>query len=584
MTAIDKFKKLFDKLTEQRGDQWLERVPAWLGNHAGTVATGTAGMIYVRTVEGQVLTVFNNVAPSEYNILVTIGRSKDQPQLWQVISRREVWDVPASSSVVHHHQQHMFLAPDMVPINRKQILALTVLVADPANFIVRMYGSVVHTATGIVKISTQDIDLSSYVVTAGAKFISIETDDDGALTVHEGTAFDAPEIGTYADIPVPAAGKYLIAFVLLYDGQSQLSNNDIRVPFPLGVIAKGSGLQIDEAAADTPADGDKFGFWDVVDDALKSITWANIKATLKTYFDAVYSALGHVHDAADVTYTPADLTDWNGSADPGDVDQALDQLAERVTDISAPSSAFPPGHLFGLTLSNNAGDATNDIDIAIGNARDSTDAQNIVLAGALTKRLDAAWAVGTNQGGLDTGSIANTTYHVWLIKRSDTGVVDVLFSTSATSPSMPTNYDYKRRLGSIVRVGGAIELFTQYDDLFLLSSPVVDVNVSNLGTSSSTYALASVPTGIIVKAVIGAFVWKVANYAAVYVRALTQTDLAAAYNTTANVYDPSNGGGNSNNLEVMTDTSAQIAARSSVTSTNLIVITRGWIDTRGRLS
>jgi len=584
MTAIDKFKKIFDKLTEQRGDQWLERIPAWLGDHAGTVATGTAGMINVRTVEGQVLIVFNNVAPSEYNILVTIGRSKDQPQLWQVISRREVWDVPASSSVVHHHQQHMFLAPDMVPIDRKQILALTVLVADPANFIVRMYGSVVHTATGIVKISTQDIDLSSYVVTAGAKFISIETDDDGALTVHEGTAFDAPEIGTYADIPVPAAGKYLIAFVLLYDGQSQLSNNDIRVPFPLGVIAKGSGLQIDEAAADTPADGDKFGFWDIVDDALKSITWANIKATLKTYFDGIYSALGHVHDAADVTYTPAVLADWDGSADPGDVDEALDQLAERVTDISAPSSAFPPGHLFGLTLSNNAGDATNDIDIAIGNARDSTDAQNIVLVGALTKRLDAAWAVGTNQGGLDTGSITNTTYHVWLIKRSDTGVVDVLFSTSATSPSMPTNYDYKRRLGSIVRVGGAIELFTQYDDLFLLSSPVVDVNVSNLGTSSSTYALASVPTGIVVKAVIGAFVWKVANYAAVYVRALTQTDLAAAYNTTANVYDPSNGGGNSNNLEVMTDTSAQIAARSNVTSTNLIVITRGWVDTRGRSS
>jgi len=331
MTAIDKFKKLFDKLTEQRGDQWLEKIPAWLGDHTGQVSTGTPGLIFVRTAEGQVLTVFNNIAPSEYNILVKIGRSKDQPHLWQVIERREVWSVPASSSVVHHHQQHMFMAPDMVPIDRKQILALTVLVSDPANFIVRVYGSVVHTATGIRKIETEDIDLSSYVVTEGAKFVSIESDDDGVLTVHEGTAFDAPEIGTYADVPVPDPGKYLIAFVLLYDGQSQLSNNDIRVPFPLGVIAKGSGLQIDEAAADTPADGDKFGFWDIVDDALKSITWANIKATLKTYFDAEYSALGHVHDAADVTYTPADLTDWTGSADPGDVDQALDQLADRVT-------------------------------------------------------------------------------------------------------------------------------------------------------------------------------------------------------------------------------------------------------------
>lgn len=39
---------------------------------------------------------------------------------------------------------------------------------------------------------------------------------------------------------------------------------------------------------------------------------------------------GGVSDAADVTYTPADVTDWNSSADPGDVDNALDQLADRV--------------------------------------------------------------------------------------------------------------------------------------------------------------------------------------------------------------------------------------------------------------
>ena len=114
------------------------------------------------------------------------------------------------------------------------------------------------------------------------------------------------------------------------------------------------------------------------------------------------------------------------------------------------SSGLPQNYITGLTLSNNATDATNDIDIAIGSARDSTNAADIVLASALVKRLDAAWAVGTNQGGLDTGSIANGTYHVWLIQRSDTGVEDVLFSTSATAPTMPANYDYKRRIGSIL--------------------------------------------------------------------------------------------------------------------------------------
>lgn len=42
------------------------------------------------------------------------------------------------------------------------------------------------------------------------------------------------------------------------------------------------------------------------------------------------SASSPAVDAANVTYTPADATDWNSSADPGDVDNALDQLADRV--------------------------------------------------------------------------------------------------------------------------------------------------------------------------------------------------------------------------------------------------------------
>lgn len=38
-------------------------------------------------------------------------------------------------------------------------------------------------------------------------------------------------------------------------------------------------------------------------------------------------------DAADITYTPLTLTDWSGSADPGNTDDALDQLADRVNTI-----------------------------------------------------------------------------------------------------------------------------------------------------------------------------------------------------------------------------------------------------------
>lgn len=47
----------------------------------------------------------------------------------------------------------------------------------------------------------------------------------------------------------------------------------------------------------------------------------------------------HGHDSADVTYTPAANTDWNSDTDPGNVDDALDQLAARVDDVEAGSIA-----------------------------------------------------------------------------------------------------------------------------------------------------------------------------------------------------------------------------------------------------
>lgn len=49
---------------------------------------------------------------------------------------------------------------------------------------------------------------------------------------------------------------------------------------------------------------------------------------------------GGIVDAADVTYTPTTVADWDGSADPGDAVDALDQLAARVTDLE---SAGPGG-------------------------------------------------------------------------------------------------------------------------------------------------------------------------------------------------------------------------------------------------
>lgn len=290
MSAIDKFVKMFNRIIDRRSDQWMERIPAQLGDFSGQVRTSTAGMINVRTTEGQQLVVFNNVAPSEADIWVTIGRSKDQPQLWQVISRREVWDVPGSPGVLYHHEQHEFPGPDTVWVNRKQILYLTALVKDAAGFIVQVYGGEIRTGNTHVIVSNQTFTLSSYVVTAGAVFVNIEANETGALLAHVGTTFGAKAIATGADIPVPVEGNIRIVTVLMYEGQAALSNDDIFVPLP--VERGGVGAQIYSATERLVInDDDLMGFYKASDGRLRSISFSNFKNNIKSYAEQLYAVI-----------------------------------------------------------------------------------------------------------------------------------------------------------------------------------------------------------------------------------------------------------------------------------------------------
>lgn len=142
-------------------------------------------------------------------------------------------------------------------------------------------------------------------------------------------------------------------------------------------------------------------------------------------------------------------------------------------------------------------DAVNDTNIAAGGCADETAAYWMEGA-AITKQLDAAWAVGTNAGGLDTGAIANADYYIWRIARSDTGVVDALYSLSSTAPTMPASYDFKRKVGWIKRVGATIVAYHTYETEgggieMTWDSPTVDVNLSNTLTTSRRTDAAKVP-------------------------------------------------------------------------------------------
>ncbi len=256
------------------------------------------------------------------------------------------------------------------------------------------------------------------------------------------------------------------------------------------------------------------------------------------------------------------------------------------------STSVVSGFLTGLTLSNNGSDAVNDIDIAVGAARDSADTMTMMLSGALTKRLDAPWAVGTNQGMRATGvAIADTTYHIFLIRRPDTGVVDIAADTSAIGANIAANtnvsYTQKRRIGSIVRAGATILAFTQVGDEFIYAVSVADISASNPGTFANTRIL-SVPLGIKVLAHIRPMLQVNAAAATTSVLLLTPFDQSDAVPTSTNATlittKQSANNFTSCALRIMTATDGSIRSRLSASdgSTGFTISTDGWTDTRGR--
>jgi len=204
---------------------------------------------------------------------------------------------------------------------------------------------------------------------------------------------------------------------------------------------------------------------------------------------------------------------------------------------------------------------------------------SLVLASTLTKRLDAAWAVGSGNGGRDTGSIADGTWHVWLIKRSDTGVVDALFSTSATSPTMPSNYDIKRRIGSVIRTSGTLNGLTQIEDHFYYGA----TDRNDTSAVSNTLLTLTVPTGIKVRPILNFSV--AATGSANITVTVNNGDLATSNQTILQVRD----GGTqvkqfrNNTSSIWTNTSGQIRftqSNNTGTPDTSSVYTAGWIDPR----
>jgi len=253
-----------------------------------------------------------------------------------------------------------------------------------------------------------------------------------------------------------------------------------------------------------------------------------------------------------------------------------------ATTLSATALGALPlrGYLAGLSLSNDGTSPNTVIDVSPGICC-SDDATTMMSLGAFTKSLASAWTAGSGNGGLDTGAVAASTwYHVFVIERTDTSVVDLLLSLSATSPAMPAGYTKKRRIGSIrTDASSHILAFSQNGDEFLWAVAVGDVNVSNLGTTATLFSL-TVPTGM-----------KVNSLNRLVVGAGAGGVLISSPDENVVAFDSPPGNANSLAsgaqglaISLRTSINGQIRTVASASSTVLQIATYGWIDTRGKFN
>ena len=215
-----------------------------------------------------------------------------------------------------------------------------------------------------------------------------------------------------------------------------------------------------------------------------------------------------------------------------------------------------------------------------------SDGSGQAVAAAMTKTIQSSgsWAAGTGQNGLDTGAKANSTwYHCYAICNITdltTPISDFIFSTSASSPTLPSGYTKYKRVGSVrTDSSGNIQNFIQTGNYFYRKEASLMYN-GNATTSAASVTLET-PLGIVTTAILSGSMDSANDSTSYYLRVFggDGTDAAA----TSNNYSVrvQSGSGSAAIYPwsglVATNTSSQIYHRASATRAIQIVL-HGWID------
>lgn len=246
---------------------------------------------------------------------------------------------------------------------------------------------------------------------------------------------------------------------------------------------------------------------------------------------------------------------------------------ERASGLAI-AAALPTGYFQGFTLSNNGSDATHDIDVAAGKARDDTDAYNLVTTATVVKQTDSSFAEYSNpataSGGMDSTTplgVGAATVHVFMI--GGAGKDTQPFFSTSINPTLPSGFTYKVYVNSLLWSGSAMRPFLQRGrDAIMLVTPIQQ-SATAVGTSAQTITL-TVPTGLALEALVGLCAVALGTAANHAISALDVTDLDPNSSGSAGLFPifvtPATGAAQNNSGWVKTNTSGQVRARASASN------------------
>jgi hypothetical protein len=258
-------------------------------------------------------------------------------------------------------------------------------------------------------------------------------------------------------------------------------------------------------------------------------------------------------------------------------------LRENEALVTSRGISYLPNQII---LSNNVSNPNTHIDASAGNFQFS-DGSGQAVSSAITKRLDASWTPGTNQGGLFSGTKAiNSTYHYFAIHNPTTLAKDggFLLGVAGTVPNptsvLPSGYTKFERRGSILTdASGNIRGFTQIKNYFILSNRVSDF--SGTATTTATLHSLTVPLGLSLIANIDFWADPNAGYLqyGLISSPLTNSEVPSSSNFNAEV-EQTYENRTKRGFDLFTNRSGQIRTRWTGTAEiSQRIFTKGWLDT-----